>query len=344
MYVNQLNPFKMKTTKLKIGLLGLIAVPFLMGCPKSPKNMAPQLDEELQSSVDAAFASFAITDIDMACSFMLDNIDNNIVFYSTIPVEDASKLLINRAPGDNQATVTYYNNAKCLDGKARNGTIFMTNTNSNPNAYYYRNYEFVAKIVLNDYRIDEWLIRNLNDKPCYIYNQLSSSTYDPAKTNLSWLIDGSFEFINAKDPSKNMVWTGKLTKTLVNTSDKNVFNPSNQQAINWSKAIVSYAGEATGFTSVDLPFKISVNTITPLIRDFSCYPSVVGGIETVQPLKTWTEEFHPFTGGIATFTTEEKYPRQIYFGNEGDSQSANQCDNSGIIMIKGVSYAVDFKK
>jgi hypothetical protein len=58
----------------------------------------------------------------------------------------------------------------------------------------------------------------------------------------------------------------------------------------------------------------------------------------------WKEEFHPFKDGVATFSTADKYPRQIYYGNEGTSDLAAQCDNSGVVLIKGISYPIDFKK
>ena len=78
---------------------------------------------------------------------------------------------------------------------------------------------------------------------------------------------------------------------------------------------------------------------------------MLGGISSTQPLKTWNSEFHPFKNGIVSFTVGSAYPRQIYYGNEVESQIPApeeqlpaQCDNKGIVLIKGISYRVDFMK
>jgi hypothetical protein len=39
-----------------------------------------------------------------------------------------------------------------------------------------------------------------------------------------------------------------------------------------------------------------------------------------------------------------KYPRQIYFGNEGNATLSAQCDNSAEVLIKGISYRIDLMK
>jgi hypothetical protein len=64
------------------------------------------------------------------------------------------------------------------------------------------------------------------------------------------------------------------------------------------------------------------------------------------------QEFHPFISGIASFTVADKtgtaaYPRQIFYGNEGspvDAVTGDQCDNTGEVYIKGISYRVDFRQ
>ncbi len=339
-YLTQ-NP--MKTTKIKLALLAIVTIPFLMGCPKA-KNTAPAADTELQSSVDVSFANFVVTDIDMICSFVGEN-DPSPDFYLPAPEEDGSKIQVIRDISADQLVVSYYNSARCIDGRVRNGSIFMYYSNPNLNAKYYREFEFYGRISLVDYKVDGWLIRNVGGTPCYVYNQLKSSAYDPSKTNITWLIDGSFEFIHPTDPSKNMIWTGKLTKTLANTSDPAVFNISKQQAIKWSKAIVEYRGQVTGVTSANVPYTFKITDVQPLVRDFGCRSDVVGGVTEAQPtFKTWNEEFHPFRTGIATFTTGDKYTRQIYYGNEGTQDLAPQCDNVGVVLIKGISYPVNFQK
>ena len=53
---------------------------------------------------------------------------------------------------------------------------------------------------------------------------------------------------------------------------------------------------------------------------------------------------HPFVNGIATFKPSQKYPRQVYFGNESNVNLAWQCDNAGEVFIKGIAYRVNFRK
>jgi hypothetical protein len=231
-----------------------------------------------------------------------------------------------------------------MDGRLREGTVFMKYNNVDPNASYYQNFDFYGKLTLSEYKVDGWLIKTVNGSPCEVHNLLSSPAFDPTKTNLSWSIEGSFEFIHTSDPSKNMVWTGKLVKTLVNTADPAVFKANRPIAINWSLAKIAYSGYAEGYTSSDKPFKFKIDTYNPLVRDFSCFPDKIGGVRLNPEISVWNEEFHPFVQGIAAFTTGNQYPRQIYFGNEGSPDLANQCNNSGEVLIKGNSYPIDFMK
>lgn len=322
-------------------LLILVAfIPVLYACPKQKMAIPPEQDKELQSSIDAVFATFLVSDIEMICSHIAEN-DYSPAFYIPQPLEDQSRFQAFNSPSFKYYTASY-NNVKCMDGKLRHGSIFMNYINDNPNSTKYHNYQFHGKMTLTDYRVDGWLIKTVDDKPCDVTNELQSPIFDPNKYNLVWKIKGSFEFIHPTDPSKNMLWSGELTKTLANTNDPAVFNPTALVPINWSKAIVYYGGKATGFTSANIPFEMTVNEYFPITREFTCYPDEFGGIETISPLQTWKNEFHPFISGKIDFETGEKYPREIYLGNEGNSNSQTQCDNKGIVLIKGNSYAVDF--
>jgi len=328
----------MRSLKIKSILLVAAVAPFLMACPKS-RVAAPLPDTELQSSVDASFANFMITDIDMICSFSGEN-ERFAPFYIPTPEEDASKFSVVGAPGDQQI-VTTFNNVRCKDGRVRAGSVFLIHYSDDPNAVYYRDYNFYGQITLSDFRVDGWLIENVGGTPCYIYNTLPSIAYDPSKTNITWLIDGSFKFTHPSDPSKNMVWTGKLKKTLKNTSDPAVVHPSKERAINWTKAVVEYRGEVTGLTSANVPYKMVINDVRPLTRDFGCRPDVVGGVPNLKPVTSWIKEFHPIRSGIVTFTTADKYPRQIFYGNE-NNEGQTQCDNTGEVLIKGNTYRINF--
>jgi hypothetical protein len=303
-------------------------------------SVAPPADKELQSAIDASFAHFVLTDIDMICSFMAED-DLTPDFYMPAPGEDISKITVVRNPLTYQCVVGY-NSVKCMDGKLRAGSIFLYNNNSNPNAKYYRNYEFKGKVVFQSYMVDGWKIQQHPGDSLRIYNLLSSPVLNPSTTKLSWMIEGSLQFLHPTDPSRNMTWSGKIIKTLANTSDPLVYNAGGQQSINWSKAVVEYRGEVSGVTEGNREYTLQINDVKPMVRDFTCYPNAVSGIESVQPLKTWASEYHPFKSGIATFIPGNRYPRQVYYGNEGNPSLPAQCDNSGEILIKGNTYRVDF--
>lgn len=331
----------MKATQIKLGLLTIALAPFLMGCPKGKPAPAPVADSEVQSSVDVSFANFVVTDIDMICGFVAEN-DLDPKFYNLAPGENPVGFEVDRVPQTDQVTVGY-NSVKCKDGVLRDGTVFMYNPHINPNAKYYRDYEFRGNVVLDHYFVNGWAVSIPAGKTLQIYNNLSTSAYDPSKTPLSWRIEGSVLLEHPTDASKNILWEGKIIKTLKNSTDNNVFHSSKLQTINWAKGIVEYRGTVTGLTSTDVPYTYEINPAKPLTRDFTCFADVVGGVETVQPLKTWTKEFHPVNSGVATFTTGDKYPRRIYYGNEGNPALAPQCDNTGEVLIKGNSYRVDFQ-
>lgn len=330
----------MKLSTFKPIVVMALLLPAFYGCPKSKSALAPEPDMELQSSIDAVFATFLVTDIEMVCAHVAQN-DNAPDFYIAQPGEDPSKFIYFNPAGQTNYVATF-NDMKCKDGRRRKGTIIVNYANTNPNAKYYSNYQFTGKGTMSAYYVDGWLIRTVGGVPFEITNELKTAAFDPKVTNLVWTIKGNFELIHPTDPSKNMTWSGELSKTLVNTSQSDVYTANRPLPIDWTKAIVNYTGKVKGTTSGNVPFELSINPYFPLIRDFMCYPSEIGGIETTSPLKTWKNEFHPFISGKLDFKTGAKYPRQIFLGNEGVEGSLMQCDNSGIVLIKGNSYAVDF--
>jgi hypothetical protein len=112
-----------------------------------------------------------------------------------------------------------------------------------------------------------------------------------------------------------------------------------------------YYGSMFGKTGGDKPYKMVVNQATPLVRDFMCTADPVASVSATGtgtvPFTYTAEEHHPIIAGIASFTTgttaEDKYPRQIYFGNEASDQP-QQCDYTGIVNIKGNYYPINFRK
>jgi hypothetical protein len=315
---------------------------FIVSCGKKP-NVEPVPDKEFKSSIDASYAAMIATDIDMICAYVGEN---NLVpkFYYHQPQLAGTAYSVtvsNDNSVDGRNLFIVFNNTKCLDGRMRDGTIKMNYKSANPNAVYYRSFEFVGNVSLIGYKVDGWSVELRNS--FFIKNLLPSPSYSSAKTNLSWSLGGDFDLKHPNDPTKNIHANINLTKTLANTSSPIVFAPSQAAAINWSLAVVEYKGTMFGETAGNVPFKYEINNSRPLIRDFTCYPDKISGVAIASnSITSRFEEYHPFLNGAASFTTSTAYPRVIYYGSEDGS--APQCDNTGAVAIKGISYPVNFAK
>jgi hypothetical protein len=315
-------------------------------CGKRQPNMVAVPDTELQSTLEATFALQNMTDIEMICSFLGEN-NSAPKFYLNSPASNVSATsgtFTSRNDNINKSLLATFAQTKCFDGKLRDGTITMDYSNINPDINYYHDFGFVGKGNLAEYKVDGWLIKTTAGSQFIVTNKLISNSYNPAITRLSWSIEGSFEFTHPSDPSKNMTWSGKLVKTLINSTDPQVFPRTVGSLIDWTKAIVEYQGEINGTTSNATPYKLSISPTQPLTRDFTCTPYKVGGVDLTPNLRAWNEEYHPFTSGVATFVKGTAYPRLVNYGNEGTTNLDQQCDNSGTVLIKGILYKVDFIK
>jgi hypothetical protein len=339
----------------------VLASGLFFGCKKPTPNVAPEPDTEVETAIDAAWATYVITDIDMICGFLGEN-ELYKHFYVDIPgTASASSGTVDptRDPDSKTLNIAFFK-TKCMDGRLREGTIFLDykydplhNPGANPNSEYYHEYGFAGKISLEDYKVDGWKIDEFDPKfPGYIYNRRGNNN-DPA---YYWEISGKYLLSHPTDPKKNIVWEGKIMKKITNPTQEfkvdnkivKVVDKTKAPVITWSLATVSYSGTISGSTHGGIPFKMEVSDKTPLVRDFTCYPDKVAGVSLTTPpsatLLLRPEEHHPFVSGVASFTTSDKYPRQIYFGNEGSPDLASACDNNGEILIKGISYRVNFRK
>ncbi len=355
---------KMKRVTLGFSILALSGA-FVLSC-KPEKNVAPVADIETQSAVYASFANYVASDIEMACSFMGEN-TYGTTFYSQYPgttgtvtvVRDTTNSIIDGIPHDQ--LVMGWNSTRCIDGNFRDGSIFMyvpqkDKNGQNVNNRYCRDAGFQGRIIFSNYKVNGWLIELFDpNAPVYLYNTIPTGTYNTNNTKLTWRFAGKLKFTHPTDPNKNMIWDGALWKTLENSNDPKVFPVSHQAAITWSNALISYSAKVTGqVPQIDsdgkvtpgVGYDLTVDNVRPLIRDFKCSPDKVSGV-AFAPTGTVVQlgdEHHPFKMGVASFTVGNSYPRQIYYGNEGEPALDVQCDNTGEVLIKGTSYRVDFMK
>src|SRR4051812_4696377 len=114
----------MKATKLTSAVLLAPLVVLLTGCPKPKPELPPQADVEMQSSVDASYALFTITDAEMVQAFCADNVLSP-PFYMHTPTSVGTCSTVGTIDADivNFAFNANSNASDCKDGTRRDGTI-----------------------------------------------------------------------------------------------------------------------------------------------------------------------------------------------------------------------------
>lgn len=349
----------MKRVTFGFSILAISAA-FIIGCKKED-NVAPVADTETESAVYASFATYVVSDIDQICSFLgEDQLLNN--FYIDYPGTSSGVTGTVAAVRDTASKRLFmlWNKTKCVDGFERDGTVIMDygKDPKEKNAKYTHSYKFKGEIRFSNYKVNGWLIELADpNNPIIFENTIPTATLTPSVTPLTWKIVGKIKLTHPTDPDKSMIWeTQGLYKTLTNTSDAKVYDPKKYgaaSAINYSLANVAYTGKVFGnCPRIDTagkvltpmaPFTMTINPNFALNRDYQCFPTVVSGVAIgSNTLVQRTLEQHPFDKGATSFTVGSYYPRQVYFGNEGDPTLAPQCDNVGSVLIKGNTYRINF--
>ncbi len=351
--------------KLNIGIFAaLIAGMVVVACKKEP-NVPPSNDTEVQTAIDATYATFLVSDVEMICSWIGEDASDGVQkFYIADSLRNTGGgVVVIRNNLSNRISINF-NNTYCMDGRVRDGSLLLffkepdfAQYPMTGNENYIRDYNFTGRITCEEYKVDGWLIDNVNldspdpnqtDYPILIKN-LRPNNATPVAGDLKWSFQGSFKMKKNQD---SMAWKGTFTKTLDNTENTKVFATNAQSAINWSLATISYVGDAKGYTPGNVPFQMKFYQNYPLTRDFSCFPDKVSGVSLTTSLTAQVSESHPFTSGVASFTTGTAYPREIYFDNTQYSYGGEespvvlpvQCDNKATVQIKGIFYPIDLKK
>lgn len=379
--------------KLNIGISAiLLAIAAIVSCKKVDPPAPPVPDTELQTSIDAAYATQLVSDVEMICSVMGEDASSaRAIFYEPSPYTTGTVTVIRNTQ---TRRISYtFNQTQCRDGRLRDGSVWLyykwrlqsqfggdsirpgaslpydefdyvyPDLPNGPYSYtgnenYTRDYNFGGRITLEEYKVDGWLVDNKdfenpnpasNNVYAYIKN-LRPNNLTPVAGNLKWSFEGQFKMKKNLD---SLAWKGKWTRTLENTADPKVFAVSAQSPITWSLATISFFGDAYGITPGNVPYKIKYQEKSPMKRDFTCSPDVVGTVTvtSTSSLVPYRSEYHPIISGIATFTTGTAYPREIYYHNTniqyGDDTAPvslpAQCDNKAVVQIKGIFYNIDLK-
>jgi hypothetical protein len=324
----------MKTSIIKC-LSIVFAIVLLSDCKKKESSPAEEetdpytYSSDLQITRDAQFATRHIIDVGMVCAHLGEG-----QFFANAYVECAGQPTSTAI----RDTVTKqmlmsWNTTPCRDGLTRSGTVFFyygfdpsTNPGANPNARYYRNMGYVARVQFSQYVVDGWKIELFDPNvPAFISNQISAG-FNPASNKLTWKIAGKFKLIHPTDPGKNIVWDGSISQVLENTNSAQVYNPNGQNAINWNKSQVSYSGLISGSTG-STSFNYQLSSTEPILRDFNCSFALTA--------KTGADLYHPFVKGKAECKFGNFHPRTVDFG-------ASACDNTATISFKDESHTVTF--
>lgn len=291
------------------------------GCKKNSGGQAPDpfvYNGELQSSKDACLAMLTVSDIDMCMSFVAEG---ELTPYFYMPAGQGG-VVVTRDTFYKYLTVSF-NNVLCKDGKTRDGTIAMNYSFSDPNAKYYRNYNFIARIALLNYKVDNWAVENMNTLT--VANQRPAGAFNPANMQLSWRITGGIKMTHSIY-NWQITWDGDVTKTLVNTNNPGVFK-NEYTPIDWRPARVQYTGLVKGLAK-GAPYIYTPDAAAPPLRDFTC---------TYSPVTAPSALLHPFTAGSAKIQVQNFHPRTVEYGPAG------VCDNSGTIIFAGETHPVDFE-
>lgn len=364
----------MKRVTLGFSILTAVAL-FIAGCKKPKDNEVPEPDTEVQPALDATWATYVMTDVEMLCAFTAER-NYYQHFYAPIPgAVGGTMTVVNDTISKN--IVMSFSQTACLDGHLRNGTIIMQYGNftaeerrdyipkQSPNALgdatYARSYGFGGFLTFSAYSVDSVKIETPGNSKLVITSEVSPAGYDASKVPLTWRFRGTVNLTDTKlkDNMGDMTWTGDLIKTCTNSTNKDsVFkytaNHLNEGPIRWAAAKVTYHGRVVGTTPTNRPYTYVIPAETPLYRDFRCYPDKVGGVVvTTTPgvVQVRASELHPFISGVVSFSNvsaegKALYPRTINFGSEGNlvpDMTNAECDNVGDIYIKGISYRVNFR-
>ena len=301
----------MKTTKFSfsIAVLVLSMAVAITSCRKKD-NPAPE-DSDTSGASDNSLAERTADDVtNMAAEASEDGGlssykygDDNIFTACATVVKDTTLKTI---------TVTF-NGTQCLDGHTRSGVITFDYSGSTNGAKYYRNPGFKCVVSSSSYVVDGNAVS--------ISKTIMNTTavgFNPATTNLTWSVNSSVSIVKSNG---TLSWTSTKNKTLLNTSDTNVYH-GQAIHISWHLARVGITGNASGTSANGDSF--TANVTSQLVRDFTCSPN------SAHP------GHHPFIDGKMDFTPGSKATRYFDFGYP----NGGQCDDLATVTINGKPHVI----
>lgn len=302
----------MKTTKLTVALAGLmLASAAIVSSCKKKDTTTTTTDNDTSAAKDHTMAENTASDVDnMAAeaseqgsisSYRMGSGQESVsaISCATMTYDTVNKII----------TATF-SGSTCLDGRTRSGSLTFDYSASPAGATHYRNFGYSCVVTSQNYVVDG----NAVTIHKTILNNTNGTNFNPATTNMTWAITATVSIVKASNGG-TVSWTCNRTKTLLNTSDNNVYH-GQATHITWSQARVGLTGSANGTTASGNNF--TANITSQLVRDFG--GCVISGR-------------HPFIQGDIDFTPGTKATRHIDYGS-------GTCDLNATVTINGVSYPI----
>ena len=300
----------MKTSKLKLAIAVMLfaSVALTTSCKKSNSEK----DTDTTEADDHAMAENTSSDIMNIGSQASDNNSGGLNSYKLGNDQEVLTACATvKRDSVNKIDSVIFNNSTCLDGRTRNGILIFNYSASTNGAKYYRDPGFSCIVTSVGYTVDGNAVNIINKS----INNTTPIGFNPANTNLTWNIVSHIQVTKTEGV---LDFSCNRTKTLLNTSDPNVYHGSSLP-ISWKLAKIGITGSGSGTTVKGVSF--SGNTTSMLVRDF-------GGC-TVSGR-------HPFISGTLDFTPGTKATRHIDFGD-------GTCDLNATVTINGITKNITLK-
>ena len=303
----------MKTSKITLSIAAImVAMAFSITSCKKHETEAPE-DKDTGGASDNSLAEKSADDITNIGGQAAE--DNSLNAYRF--GEDAfgtSCATVLRDTVMKTITVTF-SGQQCLDGHTRSGSLLFDYSASTNGAKYYRDPGFALTVTSTNYIVDGNQINIVNKS----VQNTTPPGFNPASVNLTWSVNTNINVV--KVSGGTISWTANKVKTLLNTSDTNVYRGPSQHIV-WTKAIIGITGNASGTTANGDNF--SAATTSQLVRDMNCSPN------------SNFQGHHPFIQGTLDFTPGTKAVRHFDYGN-------GACDDQATVTINGNTYTITLK-
>ncbi len=296
----------MKTTKLSILFVATLFV-FATSITSCRKHKEEK-DEDVSEASDHSFAEHASNDIVNIGSQASDNNSGNLTQRNGGSEDILSYCATVKRDSINHIDSVIFNNSTCIDGRTRNGILIFNYSASTNGAKHYRDPGFNCSVTSNGYSVDGNAVNIISKN---IINTTAVG-FNSATTNLTWNVTGHIQVVKSNG-THDFSYT--RTKTLLNTSDANVYHGT-PTPISWNLARIGITGSASGTTASGKSY--SANVTGQLIRDF-------GGC-TISGR-------HPFIQGTLEFIPSGKATRYVDFGN-------GSCDLNATVTINGKTHNI----